>query len=225
MVDNAKALVNKHDVQTRTVVFNEKFKAFADYWAFKPRACRPYRARTKGKDERMVGYVKRNAIAGHTFSHWEALEGHLQSWMVNIADQRIHSTTGEPPAQRFLRDEKCALRPTAKPSFTQIRELQRKVHADASVELDTNHYSVPAKYIGEQVLLELSDGTLRVFHQEVEIATHILSLGKRERLTKSEHLSEIIRKSRAFQNDEVTGKNSELLRSLSEYQMVAGGGW
>ena len=29
-----------------------------------PRACAPYRARTKGKDERAVQYVKRNALAG-----------------------------------------------------------------------------------------------------------------------------------------------------------------
>ena len=35
------------------------------YWGFRPRACAPYRARTKGKDERGVGYVTGNAIAGH----------------------------------------------------------------------------------------------------------------------------------------------------------------
>ncbi|HSO11983.1 MAG TPA: hypothetical protein VLT51_06375 [Anaerolineales bacterium] len=27
---------------------------------FTPRACKPYRARTKGKDERMVGCIKHN---------------------------------------------------------------------------------------------------------------------------------------------------------------------
>ena len=36
-----------------------------------------YRAHTKGKDERGVGYVKRNAIAGHVFASWAALEAHL----------------------------------------------------------------------------------------------------------------------------------------------------
>jgi len=49
--------------------------AFADYRRFPPRACAPYRARTKGKDERGVGYVKGNAIAGHAFPSWTALEG------------------------------------------------------------------------------------------------------------------------------------------------------
>ena len=62
--------------------------AFARYWGFRPRACAPYRARTKGKDERGVGYVKRNAIAGHRFDSWAALEAHLARWMREVADVR-----------------------------------------------------------------------------------------------------------------------------------------
>ena len=65
LTDNPRALVIHHDAATREVEFNDRFQAFAAYWGFRPRACAPYRARTKGKDERGVGYVKRNAIAGH----------------------------------------------------------------------------------------------------------------------------------------------------------------
>ncbi len=77
LMDNARPLVTHHNPMTNTVVFNERFKSFAQYWRINVKACRPYRARTKGKDERMVGYVKRNAIAGHSFPHWEAFEQHL----------------------------------------------------------------------------------------------------------------------------------------------------
>ena len=57
-----------HDAQTREVRFNERFHAFCRYWGSRAaRPVRPYRARTKGKDERGVGYVKHNAIAGHAF--------------------------------------------------------------------------------------------------------------------------------------------------------------
>ena len=47
LLDNARALVEHHDAETREVRFNERFHAFARYWGFKPRACAPYRARTK----------------------------------------------------------------------------------------------------------------------------------------------------------------------------------
>ena len=74
LFDNARALVVDHDPTTRTVVFNDRLKTFAKHRGFRPRACAPYRARTKGKTENGVGYVKRNAIAGRSFATWEALE-------------------------------------------------------------------------------------------------------------------------------------------------------
>ena len=107
--DSARALVNEHDAQTREVVFNDRFHAFCRYWGVIPRACAPYRARTKGKDERGVGYVKRNAIAGHRFASLEELQAHLARWMREVADVRVHGTTAEPPIDRFERDERRTL--------------------------------------------------------------------------------------------------------------------
>lgn len=100
LLDNARALVEHHDAATREVRFNARLAAFARYWGFTPRACPPYRARTKGKDERGVGYVRRNAIAGHGFASWAALEAHLAWSRREIADVREHATTGEAPLER-----------------------------------------------------------------------------------------------------------------------------
>ncbi|BCH19126.1 hypothetical protein MesoLjLa_59770 [Mesorhizobium sp. L-2-11] len=68
LIDNAKALVEHHDAVTREVRFNARLHAFARYWGFKPRACAPYRARTKGKDERGVGYVMRIPTMARMYS-------------------------------------------------------------------------------------------------------------------------------------------------------------
>ena len=57
LLDNARALVKHHDPVTREVEFTDRLHAFARYWDVRPVACAPYRARTKGKDERGVGYV------------------------------------------------------------------------------------------------------------------------------------------------------------------------
>jgi transposase len=62
LLDNDRGLVAHHDRLTREVEFNARLHAFAKHWGFRPRACAPYRARTKGKDERGVGYVKKNAM-------------------------------------------------------------------------------------------------------------------------------------------------------------------
>ena len=68
LMDNPRALGVRHDAVSRTVQFNDKLIAFARHWGFALRACAPYRARTKGKTENGVGYVKKNAIAGHGFA-------------------------------------------------------------------------------------------------------------------------------------------------------------
>src|SRR5438309_3388499 len=123
LFDNDRGLVVRHDRATREVEFNARLHAFARHWRFRPRACAPYRARTKGKDERGVGYVKKNAIAGRPFESWAALEAHLAAWTREVADVRVHGTTGEPPVARFGRDEAAARRPLAgRPPFRQVRE-------------------------------------------------------------------------------------------------------
>ena len=55
-VDNHKAAVTAH--VPGAVRFNERFKQLARHYGFVSKACRPYRPRTKGKVERLVGYVK-----------------------------------------------------------------------------------------------------------------------------------------------------------------------
>jgi transposase len=215
LLDNPRALVSLHDVRSRTVTFNPKFLAFAHHWGFRPRACAPYRARTKGKDESGVGYVKRNAIAGHTFASWHALEAHLAEWQREIADQRIHGTTGERPLDRFLRDEAAALRSLDdRPSFVAIRELSRRVQSDACVEVDTNAYSVPWRLIGETVRVEVTGDHVRVFYATAEVARHPYTIGRRQRILDRQHLAGIV--GAAPRATPVRA----LLRPLSEYALA-----
>jgi transposase len=229
LLDNPKALVVRHDVRTREVLFNERLHAFARYWGFQPRACAPYRARTKGKDENGVGYVKRNAIAGRHFASWAELEAHLARWMREIADLRIHGTTGERPIERFRRDEAPALQPLAgRPPFRQLRELVRRVQADACIEIDTNAYSVPWRLVGALVTVLVADDKVRIFHAGAEVASHAVRRGRRERAIAPEHLTGIVARLPGRQLPLATVLpllDDPLLRPLVEYERVVGGGW
>jgi transposase len=226
LLDNPRALVLHHDPATREVRFHERFLAFASYWGFRPRACAPYRARTKGKDERSVGYVKRNAIAGRSFPSWEAFEAHLAAWTREVADVRVHGTTGEPPLARFLRDEEKALRPLAgKPPFEQTRELVRQVGSDCSVEIDTNAYSVPWRLIGESVEVEIARGQVRVRHAGREVALHAERTGRHERATDPVHFEGVagFRSPVRRELEQTMPIEATLLRPLVEYERLAGG--
>jgi transposase len=54
LMDNARALLLHHDPASGSLEFHPRLVAFAKPWGFKPKACRPHRPRTKGKDERGV---------------------------------------------------------------------------------------------------------------------------------------------------------------------------
>ena len=236
LVDNARALVNEHDAQTREVAFNDRFHAFCRYWGVTPRACAPYRARTKGKDERGVGYVKRNAIAGHRFGSLEELQAHLTRWMREVADVRVHGTTAEPPMARFERDERRTLAPLgAKAPFLQVRELKRRVHTDACIELDTNRYSVPWKLIGESVTVVVAERQVRVLYAGQDVACHAQNAGRRTSVIERSHLVGIVgahlvgvswlARPGTPESPPPACAPAELLRPLAEYETALGGSW
>lgn len=230
LLDNDRGLVVRHDRATREVEFNARLHAFAKHWDFRPQACAPYRARTKGKDERGVGYVKKNAIAGRHFESWPALEAHLDGWVRDIADLRVHGTTGEVPIERFRRAEAAALRSIAGiPPFETARELVRKVQADCVIEIDSNAYSVPWRLIGETVRVVITGDVLRVSHAGREVAVHPRRTGRFERVVDPLHYAGVVgssAKPRAeiMQLPDAIG-SPELLRPLLEYERLVGGHW
>ena len=131
------------------VLWHPRFEDFARYYGFTPRACQPYRARTKGKVESGVKYVKRNALAGRRFASWAALEAWLAEWAVTVSDLRVHGTTHERPIDRFARETLTPLGP--QPPYHYTAPRRRIVAADALVAIAAGRYSVPVRYVGQTV--------------------------------------------------------------------------
>ena len=228
LLDNARALILHHDPSSREVVLHPRLHAFARHWGFRVRACAPYRVRTKGKDERGVGYVKRNAIASRPFASWAEMEAHLAAWTREVADVRIHGTTGEAPIERFRRMEAQALKPLAGlPAFSAMRDLVRSVGADCAVAVDGNAYSVPWRLIGERVRVTVSAGAVRVHHGGREVAQHAELKGRHGRAVDDAHLAGLVGSHAApmHRRPEIVlpEGSAALLRPLAEYEAVAGG--
>ncbi len=230
LMDNARALVVSHEATSRTVVFNDKLLAFARHWGFSPRACAPYRARTKGKTENGVGYVKKNAIAGRAFADWEAFEAHLARWEREVANARQHGTTEETPMARFAREEAGRLKPLGRrPAFGALRELTRIVGNDCAVEVDANSYSVPWRLIGERVAVIVAAGFVRIRHGTSEVAAHRQAEGRRNRIIDWAHLCGVAVGGRAgdprrpAETPSAERPAPSLLRPLADYEAAAGG--
>lgn len=216
--DNARALVRGRDRASGTVTFHPGYLAFCRDWDVQPRACAPYRARTKGKVESGVKFVKRNALAGRTFASFAALEQHLAQWM-DEADQRVHGTTHARPCDRFAGEEQATLRPLpARPLPRRAQRLRRRVASDAFVDVETVRYSVPYQLVRDHVDVAIDEQTVRVFHGTALVATHARSREPFAQIVEPAHLAGLWRVTTP--REPVDATLSALGRSLAEYEAV-----
>ena len=113
LFDQMKAVITKDErAAGGRVTENAEFLRFAHHWDFRVRACRPYRAQTKGKVERPVSYVRSSFFYGRTFTSDEDLNHQSRHWLDHVANVRTHGTLKERPVDRFER-ERDLLRPLA----------------------------------------------------------------------------------------------------------------
>jgi transposase len=121
LFDQMKTVITRDDrLNCGQLVRNAEFLRFAAHWGFTARACRPYRAKTKGKVERPVRYVRENFFYAREFLNDADLNDQASVWLDRVANVRVHYTTRERPYERFLRDERVTLRALAERSYSSL---------------------------------------------------------------------------------------------------------
>lgn len=114
LFDQMKAVVTRDlRLEGGRLVENAEFLRFSAHWGFTPRACRPYRAQTKGKVERPIRYLRERFLYGREFAGDTDLNAQVERWLEAVANRRTHGTTGEQPTLRFEREERNLLLPLA----------------------------------------------------------------------------------------------------------------
>lgn len=123
LYDNIKTVVIKRDAYgPGRHQFHPTFLDFARHHGFLPRLCRPYRAKTKGKVERMNRYLRYSFhVPLVTKLRRDGLEldvatanVEVRRWLREVANVRTHGTTGQVPAVALL-TERAALQPLPPP--------------------------------------------------------------------------------------------------------------
>lgn len=172
---------------------NPAFVDFAAHHGFAIKTCRPRRARTKGKVERMVDYVKDNFLLARRFADLEDLNGQATAWLDGVANVRVHATTGHRPAD-LLKSEAEHLTPieSVRP-YTFIERYPRKVAKESMVSLNASRYSVPPAYVGREVTVELTgdQGAVIIRSGDVIVAEHPVAKRRGESVTRKEHIDEL----------------------------------
>ena len=100
LYDRMKTAVTGEDDQGH-IAYNRSLLALAQHYRFQPRACRPYRAKTKGKVERPFSYIRQDFFLGRSFRNLDDLNAQLIDWLDTVANVRVHGTTQRVVAEAF----------------------------------------------------------------------------------------------------------------------------
>jgi hypothetical protein len=163
---------------------------FASYYGFVPRLCRPRRKETKGKVERPYSYIRSSFFIGSEFGDLTDLNEKRWNWLDNVANVRIHGTTGAIPFDRLKSEN---LNPLRDEDYVLEHSEMRKSTKDCYLSFEGSRYSVPYQYSCRDLAVKLKGEDLRIFYGDELIATHRMSYQTGQMITDPEHFRGIPR--------------------------------
>jgi len=168
--DNLKAAVLQALVDDP--VLGEAYRRLALHYGFLISPTRPGTPQHKGKVESGVHYVKRNFMAGQTFTDILVANQRLKVWVQEQAGSREHGTTHQPPWRLFVEQERAALQPLPSEPFTLCELKMVKVHPDCHVTLEGSFYSVPYRYCGQRLEAYVYEQWVEIYQGSELVSTH-----------------------------------------------------
>lgn len=167
-------------------IFNPEMLRFATHYGFRPRACHPYRAKTKGRVERAVSYLRQAFFYGRSFRDLTDVNAQCAAWLGEVANRRLHGTTGEAPATRLERERHQLLALPAV-AYVPLISLGRRISRDGFVSYNGNGYSVPDGLRQAEVQVRATLTTVSILQNDRVVALHPLLTGRGERRLDPRH--------------------------------------
>jgi transposase len=168
--------------------FNEAFLDFLRHFGITPKACNIRAPHEKGKVENSIRYLRNNFWPLRKFADLDDVNHQVLAWLDTTANQRVHQTTGEKPAERFVKDALRAL-PDPLPDYRETDSLT--VYKDFGIRFDANVYTVPPRLVGKSVTLKADSRTVSIYYKEKQVAAHTRKWEKNLRIDLPAHTEQV----------------------------------
>ena len=180
LYDRMRTVFSREDPEAGHIVYNRTLLEFARHYGYLPRACKPYRAKTKGKVERPFRYIREDFFLGRSFRNLDDLNMQFHQWLDQVANVRVHATTRRVVAEHFA-EERPALQQLPAGPFQAILRLERRITRDGMVSVDGNLYSVPNTTRRRVVEVHSTTSEVRILEEGHVIAVHPVLDGRGQR--------------------------------------------
>ena len=220
LYDRMKTAVTGEDSEGH-IIYNRSLLALARHYGFQLKACRPYRAKTKGKVERPFRYIREDFFLARSFRNLDDLNDQLRDWLDTVANVRLHGTTQRIVSEAFVA-ERPELQSLPAGAFDALLKLERRVSHDGLVSIGGNYYSVPDRTRRIVEVHQLAD-CIRILDEGRLVATHPVLEGRRQyRIDPAHRQGAVHHAARKTAQDIVLGRRGDhvVRRSLDFYQAV-----
>lgn len=168
LTDNMSSIVNYTEKK-----FTKEFVEFSKDMGFHPKKCKVRKPETKGKDESCNRFVNWIRPYNHEFETEDDLIRLIDRITIEVNNQ-VNQTTNMPPITLFEK-EKEYLQPLPKDNLIEKyldTFIPAKVQNTLLVYYKGAQYSVPKKFIGKTVKLNVVNNKLFIYYNKELIATH-----------------------------------------------------
>ena len=168
--DNMGTIVLGRVGKERKPIWNPDHLAFATYYAFEPYLCQVASPDRKGEVEAFLGYAERDFVRGLEPSSFAELNRLAQRWLDEVANKRVHGTTGLVPDEAW-QSEKEFLIALPEQRYAGACDVEyRKVACDSTVSIRSVRYTVPVRLAHRQVRVRLYAERFEVLDRDGSVA-------------------------------------------------------
>src|ERR1700756_3213008 len=168
------------------VIYDRALVDLARHYDFQPRACRPYRPKTKGKVERPFRYIREDFFLGGAFRNLDDLNDQLRHWLDTVANPRVHATTNRVVNEAFA-EERASLKALPAMPYRAVLRLERRASHEGMVSVGGNLYSVPDTTRRRVFEVHVLADEVRIFEDGALVATHAPLEGRGEKRLDPSH--------------------------------------
>ena len=145
---------------------------------------RPFRY--KGKVERPFRYIRQDFFLSRTFRTMDDLNRQFDQWRTEVANPRVHATTGRIVDDAFAEEQGALLSLPAHP-YDAVLTVERRVSHEGMVSVGGNLYSVPDTTRKRVVEVQNHPAEVHIFEDGHLIACHPVLEGRHQRRVDPRH--------------------------------------
>jgi transposase len=196
LYDNLKSVVLERVGEH--IRFHPRILELAGHYHFAPQPCAPRRGNEKGKVERTIQYLRHGFFAARRYSSLSDLNRQLTEWIARVAHAR--SVPGDPDkttVAQALCTEQAVLLPLPAHRFDCALVLPAASGKQPYLRFDKNDYSIPHQLVRKPLTLIASEHEVRVLDGALEVARHVRSYDRAQKVEHPPHLQALGEQKRA----------------------------